>query len=62
MAAVDKGTKLETASDSLSYAAGVVRTDGLMLYLKQSLGVDTAFMADFVRGYRDAMAKGLAGT
>lgn len=26
VAAVDKGTKLETASDSLSYAAGVVRT------------------------------------
>lgn len=61
VAAVDKGTKLETASDSLSYAAGVVRTDGLMPYLKQSLGVDTVFMADFVRGYRDAMAKGFGG-
>lgn len=51
-------TPLNTATDSLSYAAGVVRTDGLIPYLKQSLGVDTAYMADFIRGYRDAMAKG----
>ena len=49
---------LKTPADSLSYAAGVVRTDGLIPYLKQSLGVDTAYMADFIRGYRDAMAKG----
>ena len=37
-------TPLKTATDSLSYAAGVVRTDGLIPYLKQSLGVDTAYM------------------
>ena len=49
---------LKTPADSLSYAAGVVRTDGLIPYLKQSLGVDTAYMADIIRGYRDAMAKG----
>ena len=49
---------LATAADSLSYAAGMVRTDGLVPYLKQSLGVDTAYMADFIRGYEDAMAKG----
>lgn len=51
-------TALKTAADSLSYAAGMVRTDGLIPYLKQSLGVDTAYMDDFIRGYRDAMAKG----
>lgn len=43
------------ASDSLSYAAGVVRTDGLMPFIKQQYGVDTAYMADFVRGYKDIL-------
>lgn len=51
-------TALNTAADSLSYAAGMVRTDGLIPYLKQSFGVDTTYMADFIRGYREAMAKG----
>lgn len=49
---------LTTAADSLSYAAGMVRTEGLVPYLKQSFGVDTAYMADFIKGYEDAMAKG----
>lgn len=57
-AAAGAVTALKTAADSLSYAAGMVRTDGLVPYLRQSLGVDTAYMADFVRGYEDAMAKG----
>lgn len=51
-------TTLNTAADSLSYAAGMVRTDGLIPYLKQSFGVDTAYMADFIRGYKEAMSKG----
>ena len=51
-------TALNTAADSLSYAAGMVRTDGLIPYLKQSFGVDTAYMADFIRGYKEAMSKG----
>lgn len=50
--------ELKTAADSLSYAVGMVRTDGLLPYLQQSLGVDTAYMADFINGYKDAMAKG----
>ena len=50
--------ELKDASDSLSYAAGMVRTEGLVPYLKQSFGVDTAYMADFIKGYEDAMAKG----
>ena len=57
-AAEDAVTALNSAADTLSYAAGMVRTDGLIPYLKQSLGVDTAYMADFIRGYKDAMAKG----
>ena len=52
---------LDNAADSLSYAAGMVRTDGLVPYLTQSLGVDTAYMADFIQGYEDAVAKGFDG-
>lgn len=51
---------LKTASDSLSYSAGMVRTDGLVPYLQQSFGVDTAYMADFIRGFEDATANGFA--
>lgn len=50
--------ELKTPADSLSYAAGMVRTEGLLPFLKQSYSVDTAYMADFIRGYEDAMAKG----
>lgn len=52
--------RLNTAADSLSYAVGMVRTDGLIPFLKQSYGVDTAYMSDFIRGYNDAMAKGFS--
>ena len=31
---------LKTPADSLSYAAGKSRTEGLMTYLKQSFGVE----------------------
>lgn len=51
---------LSTNADSLSYAAGVDATRGLIPYLQQSYKVDTAYMADFVRGYQDAIAQ--AGT
>lgn len=43
--------KLQNGSDSLSYAAGQMVTDGLMPYLLQQ-GVDTAYMADFVEGFQ----------
>ena len=48
---------LRTSSDSLSYAAGMSMTDGLIPYLQGQLGVDTAYMADFVRGLKDALPK-----
>ncbi len=50
--------QLQSESDSVSYAAGVSATRGLMQYLQQTLHVDTAYMADFVRGYREAVDKG----
>ena len=48
---------LGNASDSLSYAAGVSATRGLVPFIQQSYKVDTAYMADFIRGYEEAMAK-----
>ena len=48
---------LATESDSLSYAAGVHATRGLIPFIQQSYKVDTAYMADFIRGYEEAIAK-----
>ena len=48
---------LVTESDSLSYAAGVHATSGLIPFIQQSYKVDTAYMADFIRGYEEAIAK-----
>lgn len=51
----DSVVALATVSDSLSYAAGVVRTDGLLPFIKQQYGVDTAYMADFIKGYKEVL-------
>ncbi len=50
---VEAPVKLLTSSDTLSYVAGMTVTDGLLPYLKQTQGVDTANIADFIRGFRD---------
>lgn len=47
---------LTNGCDSLSYAAGGALTNGLVPYLLQQ-GVDTAYMADFVTGLRQAVAQ-----
>lgn len=47
--------QLKTSSDSVSYAAGMAMTNGLMPYLKQQFGVDTTNIADFVAGYNEAL-------
>jgi len=44
--------ELKSGSDSLSYAAGMSITNGLIPYLIQSQGVDTAYMADFIAGFQ----------
>lgn len=43
---------LKTDIDSLSYATGMARTEGLKMYLMQQ-GVDTAYMADFMKGFNE---------
>lgn len=62
-AADKKGKKnpvaLKSSVDSLSYAAGVNATRGLVNYLQQKYQVDTAYMESFIRGYKDALAMGI---
>ena len=48
--------KLVTPSDSISYAAGMASTRGLLSYIQQEYNVDTAYIQDFIQGYKDAIA------
>lgn len=57
---VAETVKLNTKSDSLSYAAGMSRTDGLLPYLKQNFGVEESDMADFLKGYEDVLKQGMS--
>lgn len=47
--------QLLNASDSVSYTAGMTFTKGLVSYLLQQK-VDTAYMADFIRGFKDMIS------
>ncbi len=47
---------MKTDVDSLSYAIGVARTDGLTQYLMQQ-GVDTTQMAAFIKGFNEGSSK-----
>ena len=49
---------LSSSADSLSYAAGVNATRGLIPFIQQNNHVDVAYMADFIRGYQEAIAMG----
>ena len=46
---------LVSSSDTLSYVTGKSLTNGLLPYLKQSFDVDTANIADFIRGFEEMM-------
>lgn len=43
---------LVSASDSLSYAAGMSMTNGLMPFLKQQFNFNEAYMDDFIEGFK----------
>ena len=47
--------KLLNGSDTLSYVGGKYMTEGLTMYLQQQ-GIDTTYMADFIGGFKQAMA------
>lgn len=46
---------LANTIDSVSYALGFNGTNGLIPYLSQQMNVDTAYMAEFIRGFEDSM-------
>lgn len=46
---------LTTSSDSLSYASGMAFTNGLLPYVQSQMGVDTAYMADFITGFNEVI-------
>lgn len=48
---------LKTDVDSLSYAIGISQTNGLKDYLSQRMEMDTAHIADFLKGVNDAANK-----
>ncbi|MDO4180126.1 MAG: FKBP-type peptidyl-prolyl cis-trans isomerase [Bacteroidales bacterium] len=48
---------LKSDVDSLSYMMGITNTQGLDMYLTQQLGVDTTYMADFIRGVQEGANK-----
>ena len=56
-AAVAVVRTLNTAADSLSYAAGRYVTQGLERYLQQEYQVDTAYMHDVLTGFDYAASR-----
>ena len=55
---VVESVQLTSSSDSVSYTGGMNATNGLLPYLIQQQGVDTAYMADFVRGFEEVVKAG----
>lgn len=49
---------LVTPSDSLSYVIGMNMTNGLLPYLQQAFGLDTAHMAEFRQGLNEVLNSG----
>ena len=49
---------LKSDVDTMSYAIGMAQTQGLKEYLVGSLGVDTAYMADFIKGLNEGANAG----
>lgn len=61
MASCGNGTPkadLENDVDSLSYAIGMAQTQGLKDYLVQRMGVDTAYMNEFIKGLNEGANAG----
>ncbi|MCR4583734.1 MAG: FKBP-type peptidyl-prolyl cis-trans isomerase [Prevotella sp.] len=49
---------LKSDVDTLSYAIGMAQTQGLKEYLVGSLGVDTVYMSDFIKGLNEGANAG----
>ena len=48
----------ETDIDTLSYAIGMSQTNGLKDYLVMRMGVDTAYIDDFLKGFAESVKTG----
>lgn len=57
-APVVEPVQLVTSSDSVSYVCGKYLTKGLVPYLTGQKGVDTTYMADFVKGFQEVQRMG----
>ena len=57
-APVEQPVQLLTSSDSVSYAGGMSVTNGLIPFLIQQQGVDTTYLADFIRGFKEMVKAG----
>ena len=49
---------IKTDIDTLSYAVGMAQTRGLKEYLVQRMGMDTAYIDDFVKGLNESVKAG----
>lgn len=58
-APVVQPVQLVTSADSVSYAGGMSVTKGLIPFLVQQQGVDTTYMADFIRGFQEVVKEGV---
>ncbi|NPD90952.1 FKBP-type peptidyl-prolyl cis-trans isomerase [Xylanibacter muris] len=49
---------LKSDVDSMSYAIGMAQTQGLKEYLSERVGVDTAYMGEFIKGLNEGVNAG----
>lgn len=50
----NKSVKVESNLDSISYAAGIVKSYGLTPYLSEKMEIDTTYMDEVIRGIKEA--------
>ncbi len=60
MASCNQGPSatLKTDIDTLSYTIGMSQTQGLKEYLSMRMGVDTTYVEDFIKGFREGIKAG----
>ena len=51
---------LNNEIDSLSYMMGISNTEGLKIHLAHRMGVDTTYMAEFIKGAKEGAGMGTA--
>ncbi|MBR4276073.1 MAG: FKBP-type peptidyl-prolyl cis-trans isomerase, partial [Prevotella sp.] len=49
---------LKDEVDTLSYAIGMAQSDGLKQYLSERMGIDTAYIDDFIKGLNEGATAG----